>query len=60
MRPIKALALLPVLLLLSGCFGAAPPVPKEQYFRLVGATPTGMSSLPDGPLRLEIAAYLLH
>lgn len=39
MRAIKTLALLPLILGLAGCFGAAPPVPKEQYFRLVAATP---------------------
>lgn len=44
MRALKALALLPALLLLSGCFGSAPPVPKEQYFRLVAATPGAQNS----------------
>jgi ABC-type uncharacterized transport system auxiliary subunit len=39
MRALKALALLPVLALLAGCFGSAPAVPKEQYFRLVAAAP---------------------
>ncbi len=39
MRAIKSFALLPTLLLLAGCFGSAPPVPKEQYFRLVSAAP---------------------
>jgi len=43
MRALKALALLPVLALLAGCFGSAPAVPKEQYFRLVAAAPTGQS-----------------
>lgn len=49
MRPIKApilrfTALLPVVVLLAGCFGSAPPVPKEQYFRLVAAKPTEQGS----------------
>ena len=26
------------LLTLAGCFGSAPPVPKEQYFRLISST----------------------
>jgi ABC-type uncharacterized transport system auxiliary subunit len=37
---LKFLALLPVLLALTGCFGAAPAVPKEQYFRLIAGVPT--------------------
>ncbi|HET6156897.1 MAG TPA: ABC-type transport auxiliary lipoprotein family protein [Dongiaceae bacterium] len=40
MRALKGLALLPVLALLAGCFGSAPAVPKEQYFRLLAAQPT--------------------
>jgi ABC-type uncharacterized transport system auxiliary subunit len=39
MRPIRTLILLPILAVVAGCFGAAPPVPKEQYFRLVAADP---------------------
>jgi ABC-type uncharacterized transport system auxiliary subunit len=39
MRAWKALALLPVLALLAGCFGSAPQVPKEQYFRLIASAP---------------------
>jgi ABC-type uncharacterized transport system auxiliary subunit len=39
MRAWKTLALLPVLALLAGCFGSAPQVPKEQYFRLVASAP---------------------
>jgi len=44
MRALKALALLPVLALLFGCFGSAPTVPKEQYFRLVATAPSGQSA----------------
>lgn len=44
MRAIKAFAILPAFLLLAGCFGAAPPVPKEQYFRLVAAAPAEQGS----------------
>jgi len=49
MRVMKApilrfTALLPVVLLLAGCFGSAPPVPKEQYFRLVAAKPAEQGS----------------
>ncbi|HEX6120427.1 MAG TPA: ABC-type transport auxiliary lipoprotein family protein [Dongiaceae bacterium] len=39
MRTLRALALLPVVALLAGCFGSAPTVPKEQYFRLVASAP---------------------
>jgi len=39
MGPLRALILLPVVLALSGCFGSAPPVPKEQYFRLIADQP---------------------
>ena len=44
MRAIKAFAILSAFLLLAGCFGAAPPVPKEQYFRLVSGTPVEQGS----------------
>jgi len=43
MRALKLLALLPVLALLAGCFGSAPAVPKEQYFRLIAAPPADPS-----------------
>ncbi len=46
MRVARSLALLPILAALSGCFGSAPPVPKEQYFRLVAATPPAQASQP--------------
>lgn len=49
MRAMKAptlrfALLLPAVLLLAGCFGSAPPVPKEQYFRLVAAKPAEQGS----------------
>jgi ABC-type uncharacterized transport system auxiliary subunit len=44
MRAPKALALLPIVALLAGCFGSAPAVPKEQYFRLVATAPAGQSA----------------
>ncbi len=44
MRSFRALALLPFLAMLAGCFGAAPPVPKEQYFRLMAAQPAEQAS----------------
>lgn len=31
---------------LTGCFGAAPPVPKEQYFRLVAGTDAALVGRP--------------
>ncbi len=43
MRALKPLALLPILALLAGCFGSAPAVPKQQYFRLVAAAPAAQS-----------------
>ena len=53
MRTMKSLRLLPILLLLSGCFGSAPPVPKEQYFRLVAAAPAGQAStMLDGGIEI--------
>lgn len=49
MRAMKAptlrfAVLLSAALALAGCFGAAPPVPKEQYFRLVAAKPAEQGS----------------
>jgi ABC-type uncharacterized transport system auxiliary subunit len=46
MRALKALALLPVLALLAGCFASAPAVPKEQYFRLVATAPAEQARKP--------------
>ena len=40
MASFRPLVLLPILVVLAGCFGAPPPVPKEQYFRLIAAAPT--------------------
>ena len=44
MRVPKALALLPIVALLAGCFGSAPAVPKEQYFRLIATAPAEQSA----------------
>lgn len=46
MRPFKALIALPLILALAGCFGSAPPVPKEQYFRLIAGAPTEQAATP--------------
>jgi ABC-type uncharacterized transport system auxiliary subunit len=43
MRQLRPFILLPLLAILAGCFGSAPPVPKEQYFRLVAAAPAAQS-----------------
>lgn len=43
MRRSPTLVLLPILALLAGCFGSAPPVPKEQYFRLIATQPAEQS-----------------
>ncbi|HKP27001.1 MAG TPA: ABC-type transport auxiliary lipoprotein family protein [Dongiaceae bacterium] len=39
MRKLRAILLLPVVLSLAGCFGSAPAVPKEQYYRLIADHP---------------------
>ena len=44
MHSVRRLALLPILAMLAGCFGSAPPVPKEQYFRLIAAQPAEQAS----------------
>lgn len=46
MRSVRPLVLLPILAMLAGCFGAAPPVPKEQYFRLIAAQPAAEAQRP--------------
>ncbi len=46
MRRFKALIALPLVLALAGCFGSAPPVPKEQYFRLIAGAPTEQAATP--------------
>ncbi|HNB26025.1 MAG TPA: ABC-type transport auxiliary lipoprotein family protein [Alphaproteobacteria bacterium] len=46
MRPLKALIALPLVLALAGCFGSAPPVPKEQYFRLIASAPAEQAATP--------------
>jgi ABC-type uncharacterized transport system auxiliary subunit len=43
MRQLRPLTLLPLILALAGCFGSAPPVPKEQYFRLLAGQPAEQS-----------------
>lgn len=39
MRRLRLQLLLPILVALAGCFGSAPPVPQEQYFRLIATEP---------------------
>ena len=46
MRHVRSLALLPLVAALAGCFGSAPPVPKEQYFRLIADAPAATSAKP--------------
>jgi ABC-type uncharacterized transport system auxiliary subunit len=46
MRSFRPLILLPILAMLAGCFGSAPPVPQEQYFRLMAAQPAERASRP--------------
>lgn len=39
---------------LAGCFGSAPPVPKEQYFRLIAAAPeTSMATPFEGAIEVS-------
>jgi ABC-type uncharacterized transport system auxiliary subunit len=56
MRPFRPLILLPILAMLAGCFGAPPPVPKEQYFRLIAAQPAEQApkKIPGG---IEIVPF---
>ena len=56
MRQLRLLKLLPVLAVLAGCLGSAPPVPKEQYFRLIATEPAGQApqQITGG---LEIAPF---
>ncbi len=46
MRRVRPLLLLPILAVFAGCFSAAPPVPKEQYFRLVATPPAAQVERP--------------
>ena len=46
MRFRRLVALFPLLALLAGCFGSAPAVPKEQYYRLVASAPAAQSAAP--------------
>ena len=48
MRSFRPFILLPIVAMLAGCFGAAPPVPKEQYFRLMAAQPAEQASQISG------------
>lgn len=58
-RTVLAIAGLGLALTLSGCFGSAPPVPKEQYFRLIASGEPAAAANPlDGiveipPLQAE-------
>lgn len=44
MRTLRAILLLPIVLSLAGCFGSAPAVPKEQYYRLIADHPAGQAA----------------
>jgi ABC-type uncharacterized transport system auxiliary subunit len=46
MRSFRPFVLLPILAVLAGCFGSAPPVPREQYFRLIATQPAEQASRP--------------
>lgn len=49
----RRLLLVGLALSLSACFGSAPPVPKEQYFRLLaGTTPEAVSKPVDGVIEV--------
>ncbi len=58
-RTLFAAIALGLSLTLSGCFGSAPPVPKEQYFRLIASgEPAAVTNPLDGiveipPLQAE-------
>jgi ABC-type uncharacterized transport system auxiliary subunit len=44
MRALRPLVLLPMFVMLAGCFGSAPSVPNEQFFRLIAAAPAEQAS----------------
>jgi ABC-type uncharacterized transport system auxiliary subunit len=44
MRHLRPLLVLPLFVALASCFGAPPPVPKEQYFRLIADQPAEQAS----------------
>lgn len=49
----RRLLLVGLALSLSACFGSAPPVPKEQYFRLIaGTTPEAVAKPVDGVIEV--------
>ena len=49
----RRLLLVGLALSLSACFGSAPPVPKEQYFRLLaGTTPEAVAKPVDGVIEV--------
>jgi ABC-type uncharacterized transport system auxiliary subunit len=56
-RLLAAFVLVPTGAGLSGCFGAAPPVPKEQYFRLIAPVAAEPSTNPLGGI-IEAAPLL--
>jgi cholesterol transport system auxiliary component len=51
----RAALVLGLALSLSGCFGSAPPVPKEQYFRLIAsAEPAAVEKPIDGVVEIPL------
>jgi ABC-type uncharacterized transport system auxiliary subunit len=52
MRWLRLPVLLPMLAVLAGCFGAAPPVPQEQYFRLIATEPAAQAQKITGGIEI--------
>ncbi len=51
----RAALVLGLALSLSGCFGSAPPVPKEQYFRLIAsAEPAAVAKPINGVVEIPL------
>lgn len=52
----RTIFLLPILPLLAGCFGSAPPVPRDHYYRLLVSSPVDISAKGRlaGVMRVEL------
>lgn len=54
MRAFRHIMGLVLVAALAGCFGSAPPVPKEQYFRLIASPPPSPLAQPlEGAIEIS-------
>jgi ABC-type uncharacterized transport system auxiliary subunit len=53
---MRLLFLLPIIPLLAGCFGSAPPLPRDHYYRLLVSSPVDITveRPPAGVMRVEL------